>query len=96
MSAMRRQPVLVVVDDIHVADVASLALLRFLVPRLGAARGVVVATYREPGCRLRCSGSELSLGVRATSLTLSGLRREELGQLRSRLSGEPANARLVE
>jgi hypothetical protein len=68
-----------------------------LVPRLGTARGVVVATYREPDAGSDAVvGAQLSPGASATSVTLSGFRREELGQLLSRLSGEPANARLVE
>jgi tetratricopeptide (TPR) repeat protein len=67
------------------------------VPRLGTARGVVVATYREPDAGSDAVvGAQLSPGASATSVTLSGFRREELGQLLSRLSGEPANARLVE
>ena len=66
-------------------------------PRLGTARGVVVATYREPDAGSDAVvGAQLSPGASATSVTLSGFRREELGQLLSRLSGEPANARLVE
>lgn len=58
---------------------------------------MVVATYREPDAGSDAVvGAQLSPGASATSVTLSGFRREELGQLLSRLSGEPANARLVE
>jgi eukaryotic-like serine/threonine-protein kinase len=97
VSATRRQPLLVVVDDMHLADVASLALLRFLVPRLRTARGAVVATYREPDAGTDAAvTAQLALGTQPTSVRLSGLRREELGQLLSRLSDEPATARLVE
>jgi predicted ATPase len=33
-NAARRQPLLLIIDDVHQADLASLALLDFLVPRL--------------------------------------------------------------
>jgi DNA-binding SARP family transcriptional activator len=41
------RPLLVVVDDLHWADVASLRLLVFLAGELRAARLVVLATYRD-------------------------------------------------
>jgi DNA-binding SARP family transcriptional activator len=41
------RPLLVIVDDLHWADVASLRLLVFLAAELRAARLVVVGTYRD-------------------------------------------------
>jgi eukaryotic-like serine/threonine-protein kinase len=96
VTATLRQPLLVVVDDMHLADAGSLALLRFMVPRLRTARGVVVATYREPDAGSDSMPTQLFLETRATSVALSGLRREELGQLLAGLSRDPANARLVD
>jgi tetratricopeptide (TPR) repeat protein len=43
----RDQPLLVVLDDIHVADEPSLLLLRFLAEALGQKRILVLASYRE-------------------------------------------------
>ena len=97
VTATRRQPLVVIVDDLHLADVASLALLKFLVRRLGTARGAIVATYREPDAGSDSIGlAQLSLGTRTTSVTLSGMHRDELGLLLTGLSGGPPNARLVE
>jgi DNA-binding SARP family transcriptional activator len=41
------RPLLVIIDDLHWADVASLRLLGFLATELRAARLVVVGTYRD-------------------------------------------------
>jgi len=43
----QRQPVVVVLDDLHWADEASLRLLRFFVSEIRAAPVFAVATYRD-------------------------------------------------
>jgi DNA-binding CsgD family transcriptional regulator len=40
-------PTVVIIEDVHWADEASLDLLRFLGRRLGASHGLVIATYRD-------------------------------------------------
>jgi hypothetical protein len=50
--AARDQPLVVLLDDVHVADAGSLALLQFVARKLRAARVVVVATYRDVEARL--------------------------------------------
>ena len=45
--AAAREPLLVVLDDLHAADADSLALLAFLAPRLRDGRLVVVCTLRD-------------------------------------------------
>lgn len=40
-------PTLTIIEDVHWADEATLDLLRFLGRRLGAAHGLVIATYRD-------------------------------------------------
>ncbi len=52
-------PLMIVLDDVHSADVDSLLLLRFLARDLRSARIMLVATYRE---------SEVSLEPRLTEL----------------------------
>ena len=47
LNASRREPLVVVLDDLHCADRGSLALLEFLAPQLGRARLLVVGTYRD-------------------------------------------------
>jgi DNA-binding CsgD family transcriptional regulator/tetratricopeptide (TPR) repeat protein len=42
-----RRPTLVVIEDVHWADDASLDLLRFLGRRLGSIHALVIATYRD-------------------------------------------------
>jgi DNA-binding CsgD family transcriptional regulator len=45
--AAARQPVLLVLDDLHQADVPSLKLLEFVLAEAGQSRLMVVATYRD-------------------------------------------------
>ena len=47
LSASRREPLVVVLDDLHCADRPSLMLLEFLAPQLGGARLLVVGSYRD-------------------------------------------------
>ena len=46
-NAAQRQPLLLVLDDLHWADEPSLLLLRYLAAEMAVARIVVVATYRD-------------------------------------------------
>ena len=46
-NAAQRRPLVVVLDDLHWADEASLHLLQFLVREIGAARLLLVGTYRD-------------------------------------------------
>ena len=45
--AAARQPLLLVLDDLHRADVSSLRLLEFICAELGVCRMMVLATYRD-------------------------------------------------
>lgn len=47
LNASRREPLVVILDDLHCADRGSLALLEFLAPQIGRARLLVVGTYRD-------------------------------------------------
>jgi eukaryotic-like serine/threonine-protein kinase len=47
VNASRREPLVVVLDDLHCADRPSLRLLEFLAPHLGDARLLVVGMYRD-------------------------------------------------
>src|SRR5271168_5266429 len=46
-SGARSHPILIVLDDLHDADEASLALLRFMARELKGAPILIVATYRD-------------------------------------------------
>src|SRR5215468_8658449 len=43
----RPRPVVLVVEDAHWADTATIDLLRFVIRRVGSTRALVVVTYRE-------------------------------------------------
>ena len=52
-NASTGRPLVLVLEDLHLADTPSLQLLQFLVRELPASRMVVVATYRDCGARRR-------------------------------------------
>ena len=47
VAASHRQPLIVVLDDLHWADVPSLRFLEFLAPEIGDSRLLLIGTYRE-------------------------------------------------
>ncbi len=51
-AAARRAPLLLVMDDLHAADVASLELLSFVARGLRTSRMAIVATYRDAESRM--------------------------------------------
>ena len=55
LAAARREPVAIVVEDLHWADDATLAMVQYLGRRIAFSRGVLVVTYRSdevgPGLR---------------------------------------------
>jgi DNA-binding SARP family transcriptional activator len=71
------RPLVIVLDDLHAADTASLLLLRFLAGALERAPVLVVATAREFGPATR----ELARSTRFVDLALGGLRRDEVRQM---------------
>jgi tetratricopeptide (TPR) repeat protein len=67
-SASRSAPVLLVFDDLHAADLASLELLSFVARGLRASRIAVVATYRDAESRLAPVADVLSRITREGSV----------------------------
>ncbi len=84
----------VVLDDLHSADEASLALLQFVARELRATRLLLLATYRDVEARLTRGAGDLigRISREGTSLTLGRLDREAAALLlRQRTPGlEPA------
>jgi DNA-binding CsgD family transcriptional regulator/tetratricopeptide (TPR) repeat protein len=78
------QPVMLVLDDLHVADVPSLLLLRFVAGALDDDRLLVLATYRDtelsPEHPLATTLAELAREQSVRRLTLRGLPREDVGR----------------
>ena len=68
-------PVLIVLDDLHRADPATLQLLRFVAGHLGDASMLVVATYRPDDAAARSDVAAIlhTLRAGAREMTLGGL-----------------------
>jgi hypothetical protein len=76
-------PVVLVLDDLHVADRPSLLLLQYVAERLGETRVLVVATCREAETDL-ASAARNAIGALARdgrTLTLRGLAEGEVAQM---------------
>ncbi|MFC4015925.1 AAA family ATPase [Nonomuraea purpurea] len=92
VGASREQPVVVVLEDLHWADAASLRLLEFVVRHAWFERLLVIGTYRDAEIDGPLS---LPLEAKATTLTLSGLSRDEAGRLVALTTGLEPGADLV-
>jgi ATP/maltotriose-dependent transcriptional regulator MalT len=102
--AAERRPLLLVLDDLHWADAASLRLLRFMARELRGSRLLVIGTYREADAALAdllegAGGSRDHLRLRGLSpvetaelveaLTLRAPEPGELAALHRRTGGNP-------
>jgi tetratricopeptide (TPR) repeat protein len=81
-----RLPLVIVLDDLHWADPASLQLLTFLARELRGMRLLLLVTYRPLEVESRPSLVE-SLGRTARHIQLGGLGREEVGEVIRRMTG---------
>ncbi|MEV7197851.1 AAA family ATPase [Streptomyces sp. NPDC093510] len=98
VTASQHQPVLVVLEDVHWADPASLDLLEFAAQHLSLERVLIVATCRlveveRPDHSLR--DRLRSLTARATTLTLTGLGADDVAELMRRTAGSTPDGKLV-
>lgn len=96
-SAAAREPLVVLVDDLHWADPPSLRLLQFLAREIGNARLLVIATCRdaEPGTSAALSESLAELGRlhHCRRISLGGLSEPEVARFIGETGGvEPTNA----
>ncbi|WP_290807651.1 helix-turn-helix transcriptional regulator [Herbiconiux sp.] len=89
----RDQPLVIVIEDLHWADQATLGLLRFLLRMLEDARILVVLTYRSDeigrGHALRGWMTELDRNRRSSRLELARLNRKQVRQLTTSITGAP-------
>ena len=87
----RRQPVMVVLDDLQVADTPSLLLLRFVAALIHSDPLVIVATYRDLdpllGGALAETVSELIRGRGVSRLALSGIAEGDVPQFVEAVTG---------
>ena len=91
-AAAADKPLLLVLDDLHWADTASLLLLGFLAREARGAPVLIVGTYREAEADQRAIG-ELDAETR---LALTGLRQDDVARFIEVRSGAAADPRLVE
>ncbi|RKN11405.1 ATP-binding protein [Streptomyces radicis] len=100
VTASHRRPLVVVFEDLHWADTASLRLLRFAAQHTWFERLLLLCTYRDaevepPDHPLHAL--MMPLVAKATTLALAGLTRDEVGALIARTVGDaPGPALLAE
>src|SRR5208282_4637568 len=96
-SGARSHPILIVLDDLHDADEASLALLRFMARELKGAPILIVATYRDLEVRRSPDLSKLigELIREARTIPVGGLNQSEVKKLVESRAGRPPADLLV-
>lgn len=92
--ASRLAPQLVVLEDLHWADTASLLVLRAVASGIAALRMLVVATFRRD--EVPTVSPLLDLGGRTNVFGLEGLGRDAVGQLLENLTGSRLTAEVVD
>ncbi|MEU8274105.1 ATP-binding protein [Microbispora bryophytorum] len=98
VAVSQSRPLVVVLEDLHWADTASLRLLEFAAQHTWFERVLLVGTYRDVEVESAdhpLRALVLPLVTRATTVTLTGLEREEVGALMTRAAGRNPSADLV-
>lgn len=92
-------PAIVILDDLHWSDEASLELLAALAAPLREMPVLVIAAYRSDGLprdhRIRWLRNELRRGGRLEELSLAPLDRDQVAALLGELLGEPPSPTLA-
>jgi DNA-binding CsgD family transcriptional regulator/tetratricopeptide (TPR) repeat protein len=92
----RSRPLVIVIEDLHWADQATLSLLRFLVRVVESSRILIVVTFRSDelgrGHPLRSWLPELDRSARVSRRELPRLNRRQVRQLATALHGVPLDA----
>jgi AAA ATPase domain len=98
-NAADARPLMLVLDDLQVADTPSLLLLRFVAGALGDARVLVLGTYRDTELRpdhpLSTAITELAREQTVRLVTLRGLAEADVGRLISAVAGITPHESLV-
>ncbi|MBM7832335.1 DNA-binding CsgD family transcriptional regulator/tetratricopeptide (TPR) repeat protein [Agromyces cerinus] len=96
----RERPVVLLIEDLHWVDTATLALLRFLMRALGSSRVLTVLTYRSEdvtrGHPLRAFLSEAERDRWVERRDLSRLSRAQVRKLTKSLVGEPPTDSVID
>ena len=93
----RARPMLIVLDDLHDADEASLALLRFMARELKGAPILLVATYRDLELRGSPTLRKMIAGLarEAREIPLGGLSQSDVTKLVELRTGQTPDSELV-
>lgn len=99
VAVAQRRPVVVVLDDLHWADPASMRLLQFAAQHTWFERLLLIGTYRD--AEVEAADHPLRpllmpLVAKATTVTLTGLSRDEVGALMSRTAGREPDSALID
>ena len=99
MKAAERQPVVLILDDLHIADDATLLLVEFLAQQLPRSRLLLLGSYRDsevtPGSRLHRTLGALERNFPGHSIRLEGLSAQEVARLMGVSGGPGAEKRMV-
>lgn len=95
LAIARRKPLVLLLDNLHLADESSLLLFEYYVRQLAGSRSLVIAAYRDgeeaSHDAFQQVQSELERTIRSERLELKGLERNDVGQLlRAALDAPPA------
>jgi predicted ATPase len=92
----RARPLVVVLDDLHAADTASLVMLRFVSEALADAPVLVVRFYREREARLHERPESFAELIRvANRVSLQGLSLDEVAAYLAAVTGEEPDRSLA-
>ncbi|WP_130332383.1 ATP-binding protein [Micromonospora kangleipakensis] len=99
VAVAQRRPVVVVLDDLHWADPASMRLLQFAAQHTWFERLLLIGTYRDAEVESgdhRLRPLLMPLTAKATTVTLTGLSRDEVGALMIRTAGRKPDPGLLD
>lgn len=91
------RPLVLVLDDLHAADLDSLLLLKFIARQLQSTPILILATYREPDAQQSTPLTELLTAIARHGLRikLGGLAEHEVAAFVEATAGRPLDATVV-
>ena len=85
----KQRPLVILLEDLHVADVASVSLLDFIARQIDQCPILIVATYREQDAARGPVGAPLAkVALRANRLSLERLKQDDVAAM---LPGRPSS-----
>ncbi|GGM74397.1 AAA family ATPase [Dactylosporangium sucinum] len=99
VAVSQRRTVVVLLDDLHWADPASMRLLQFAAQHTWFERLLLIGTYRDAEVESADHPLRpllLPLTAKATTITLDGLSRDEVGALITRTAGREPDPELLD